>query len=123
MSLWADHRDRDMSEPFISPWRAWALAERGRVQLIDVREGSEHQLPLVAGARRIPLDRLPNALTTIDRERPIAFLSGHGARAAEAAGVLRCAGMAAQAVEGGVYAWVEAGLPLAPVSRRGAVST
>jgi rhodanese-related sulfurtransferase len=101
-----------MSDPFISPWRAWALAERGRVQLIDVREGDERELPLVAGARLIPLDWLPEALTTLDRERPVVFLSGRGARAAEATGVLRSAGMTAHAVEGGVYAWVEAGLPL-----------
>jgi rhodanese-related sulfurtransferase len=101
----------------ISPWRAWALAERLRVQLIDVRERDERELPRVAGARPIPLDELPDALTTLDRERPVAFLSGHGARAAEATAVLRAAGMTAHAVEGGVYAWVEAGLPLEHSSR------
>lgn len=101
-----------MSELLISPWRAWALGASGRVQLIDVREGDERELPRVAGARLIPLDRLPEALTTLDRERPVAFLSGRGARATEATAVLRSAGITAHAVAGGVYAWVEAGLPL-----------
>jgi rhodanese-related sulfurtransferase len=101
-----------MREPLISPWRAWALAERGRVQLIDLREDHERELPRVVGARDIPLDELPDALATLDRERPVVFLSTHGARAAEATGVLRSAGITAHAVEGGVHAWVEAGLPL-----------
>jgi rhodanese-related sulfurtransferase len=103
-----------MGEPLISPWRAWALAERGRVQLIDVRGRGERELPRVPGARVIPFDELPDELATLDRERPVVFLSGHGGRAAEASGVLRAAGMTAHAVEGGVYAWVEAGLPLRP---------
>jgi rhodanese-related sulfurtransferase len=107
-----------VSEPLISPWRAWALAERGRVQLIDVRERDEDELPRVAGARPIPLDELADELATLDRERPAVFLSGRGARASEAAAVLRAAGMTAHAVEGGVYAWVEAGLPLKHGSRR-----
>ncbi len=101
-----------MDGPVISPWRAWALAERGRAQLIDVRDADERELPRVAGARLISLDELPDALATLDRERPVVLLSGRGGRAAEATGVLRAAGMTAHAVAGGVYAWVEAGLPL-----------
>ena len=101
-----------MAEPLISPWRAWALAERGRIQLIDVREPDEVELPRVAGARLIPLDDLPDALVTLDRERPVAFLSARGGRAIEAVGVLRSAGVTAHAIEGGVREWVEAGLPL-----------
>jgi len=107
-----------MGDPLISPWSVWALAERGRVQLIDVREREEDELPRVAGARVIPLDELADELATLDRERPAVFLSGQGARAAEAAAVLRAAGMTAHAVEGGVYAWVEAGLPLEHDSSR-----
>ncbi len=107
-----------MGEPLISPGRAWALAERGRVQLIDVRGRDEGELPRVPGARLIPLDELPVELSTLDRERPVVLLSGHGARAAEATGVLRSAGLTAHAVEGGVYAWVEAGLPLERSSSR-----
>lgn len=101
-----------MSQSFISPWLAWALSSRGRAQLIDVREQDEAELPRVSGARLIPLDELPEELATLDRERPVVFLSGHGARAAEAAGLFRSAGMTAHAVDGGIYAWVEAGLPL-----------
>ena len=107
-----------MSGSFISPWLAWALAERGGAQLIDVRGRDEAELPRVAGARLIPLNELPEELVTLDRERPVAFLSGHGARAAEAMALFRSAGMTAHAVEGGVYAWVEAGLPLGAGSGR-----
>ena len=91
---------------------AWALLQDGRVQLIDVRGRDEVDLPRIPGARAIPLDELPSELATLDRERPVVFVSGTGRKAAAAMKVLRSAGITAGAVEGGIRAWLEAGLPI-----------
>jgi rhodanese-related sulfurtransferase len=104
-----------MDGSLISPWMAWAMSESGRVQLIDVR--SRDELPRVAGARTVPLDELAHELATLDRERPVVFLSGGGRKAIEAMELLRATGMTANAVAGGVVAWREAGLPLQQSSK------
>ena len=87
-----------LSESMLSPWMAWALASRGRIQLIDLRE--EQDLPRIACARAIPLDELPHELSTLDRERPVVFVSGDDGMAAEAMQVLRAAGVTTNAVAG-----------------------
>jgi rhodanese-related sulfurtransferase len=101
-----------MGESMLSPWIAWALAQQGRIQLVDVRDGDERDLSRIPGVRAIPLEELPHELGTLDRERPVVFVSGRGRKAAEAMRVLRAAGVTTNAVAGGVYAWREAGLPL-----------
>jgi rhodanese-related sulfurtransferase len=84
----------------------------GRVRLIDLRERDEVDLPRLPGARAIPLDELPCAVSTTDRSRPVVFVSGTGRKAAAAMEVLRSAGITAGAVESGFRAWLEAGLPI-----------
>lgn len=100
-----------MAASLLAPPIAWALFADGRAQLIDVRARDELELPWIRGARSIPLDELAGELVTLDLERPVVFLSITGRRAADAAEVLREAGMTAFAVEGGIRAWLEAGLP------------
>jgi rhodanese-related sulfurtransferase len=41
-------------------------------------------LPRIPGARAIRLDELPIELATLDRERPVVFVSGTGRKAAAA---------------------------------------
>lgn len=101
-----------MNDSLLSPWMAWALSERGRAQLIDVRPRGEVDLPQVTGARVLTLDELPSELTTLDHDRPVVFLSRDGSTATEAMALLRAVGMTANAVQGGIYAWIEAGLPV-----------
>jgi sulfur dioxygenase len=91
---------------------AWALSQDGRVQLIDLRGRDEIGLPRIPGARVIPLHELPSELSTLDRERPVVFVSGTGRKATAAMEVLRSAGITAGAVDGGIRAWLEAGLPI-----------
>ena len=100
-----------MTESLLAPWMAWALLQDGRAQLIDLRGRDEIELPRIPGARVIPLEELPGELATLDHERPVVFVSGTGQRAAEAMRVLRSAGITASAVEGGMRAWLDAGLP------------
>jgi sulfur dioxygenase len=101
-----------MDESLLAPWMAWALLQDRRVQLIDLRGRDEVNLPRIPGARAIPVDELPSELATLDRERPVVFVSGSGRKAAAATEVLRSAGITASAVDGGMRAWREAGLPI-----------
>ena len=101
-----------MDESLLAPWMAWALQQEGRAQLIDLRGRDDADLPRIPGARMIPLDELPGELATLDRERPVVFVSDTGRRAVEAMEVLRSAGMTAAAVDGGIRAWLEAELPV-----------
>jgi rhodanese-related sulfurtransferase len=96
----------------LSPSQAWALHLGGRVTLIDLR-GADNPYPAIQipGARVIPLEDLPGELVTIDRERPVVFVSVTGRKASGATKALRSVGMAASAVEGGIRAWVREGLP------------
>jgi rhodanese-related sulfurtransferase len=100
-----------MTTSIVAPRRAWALLADGHAQLIDLRARDELDQPRIPGARPIPLDELAGELATLDPERPVVFLSSTGRRAADAAGVLREAGMTAFAIEGGIRAWLDAGLP------------
>ena len=101
-----------MDESVLAPSMAWALLQQGRVQMIDVRGRDEVALPRIPGARAIPLEELPSELATLDRERPVVFVSGTGRTAADAMKALRAAGITASAVEGGMRAWRKAGLPI-----------
>jgi rhodanese-related sulfurtransferase len=95
----------------LDPAEVWALLEQRRIQLVDLRGRDETGLPQVPGARWIPLDELPSELTNLDPERPLVLLSGSGHSAAEAMSVLRSAGVGASVVDGGMRAWLDAGLP------------
>jgi rhodanese-related sulfurtransferase len=108
-----------MEDRFITAKTAWDLARKGRAQLIDIRASHETGMPEVDAAQRIPLAELEHELVTLDRERVVVLLSGTGARAVEAAKVLRAAGLSATAVLGGVRGWQWAGLPVRePTSTR-----
>jgi len=111
-SLGAGVRSQTMAESLLAPWMAWLLLEDARVQLIDLRGRDEVDLPRIPGAHVIPLDELPSELVALDRERPVVFVSGTGRKAAAAMEVLRSAGITAGAVDGGIRAWLEAGLPI-----------
>ncbi len=96
----------------LDPRRAWALLQEGRAQLIVLRGPSDTDLPQIPGARSIQPEALASELATLDRERPIVLLSRCGREATDAMDVLRSAGVTAWAVDGGVRAWRQAGLPV-----------
>jgi rhodanese-related sulfurtransferase len=78
-----------MAKSLLAPWMAWALLQDGRAQLIDLRGRDEIDLPRIPGGRAIPLDELPSELATLDRERPVVFVSATGRKAVEAMRALR----------------------------------
>jgi rhodanese-related sulfurtransferase len=84
------------------------------IEIVDVREPYEHEAGHVAGARHVPLHLLGKAFESFDREVPIVFVCRIGARSAMAAQAFDQAGFMAYNLRGGMLAWQQAGLPIAP---------
>ena len=83
--------------------------------LIDVREPWEHRIANVAGARLIPLNSLPAALSTLDPAADYVVMCHHGARSMNAARFLRGRGFARVAnLRGGIAAWSDEVDPAVP---------
>jgi rhodanese-related sulfurtransferase len=91
-----------------------ALLRERDVQLVDVRRVDEHEAGRIAGSRHIELDLLPSEAGSIDRERPVVFYCRTGSRSALATQAFGASGFEAHNLDGGLLAWVQAGLPLEP---------
>jgi rhodanese-related sulfurtransferase len=98
--------------------QAAELLRDGGAQLVDVREPYEHEAGRIAGSLHIELERLPSEAGTLDRERPILFYCRSGSRSALAADAFAASGYDARNLDGGLQAWVEAGLPIEPSGGR-----
>jgi adenylyltransferase/sulfurtransferase len=88
------------------------LADRLRAadppMLIDVREPWEHEVARIAGARLVPLNSLPAALSTFDPSRSYVAVCHHGIRSRMAAEFLLERGLTRVAnLRGGIDAWSE----------------
>ena len=79
-----------------------------------MRETYEREAGYIEGTRHIELERLASSAEEIDRTRPVVFQCRLGARSAMAASAFRAAGYDAYTLTGGLQAWVDAGLPIAP---------
>jgi rhodanese-related sulfurtransferase len=89
------------------------LADEG-VQLVDVRRSDEHEAGHIARSIHIELEQLPAEAATLDRERPLIFYCRSGSRSDLAAQAFASAGFDAHNLDGGLLAWVDAGLPIEP---------
>lgn len=90
-----------------------ALAD-GSAQLVDVREGYEHDAGRIEGSTHIELERLASAAQRIDRERPVIFHCRMGARSAMATQAFRAAGYDAWSMAGGLQRWADEGRAMTP---------
>ncbi len=93
------------------------LAEKGHVDLVDVRTPVEFREVRAENARNVPLDALdPHALMKQrngSADEPLYVICKSGNRAGKACQKLIDAGYANVVnVEGGTQAWVDAGLPV-----------
>jgi len=87
--------------------------ERDRVFLLDVRTPGEFRRGHIPGAVLIPMREVPRRLGEIPRDRKVVVVCASGARSAAVAGFLDRQGYPWVAnYAGGVFAWVQAGLPL-----------
>jgi sulfur-carrier protein adenylyltransferase/sulfurtransferase len=76
--------------------------------LLDVREPWEHEVARIEGARLVPLNSLPAALSTLDPSRGIVAYCHHGVRSRMALEFLRERGLTRLAnLAGGIDAWSE----------------
>jgi rhodanese-related sulfurtransferase len=98
----------------MSPQQADELIREGGAQLVDVREPYEHEAGRIAGSRHIELPQLPEEAASLDRDRPILFYCRSGTRSALAADAFAASGYDARNLDGGLEAWVGAGLPIEP---------
>jgi rhodanese-related sulfurtransferase len=98
----------------MSPHRAEELLREGGAQLVDVREPYEHEAGRIAGSLHIELQDLPAEAGSLDRERPILFYCRTGSRSSLAADAFAASGYDARNLDGGLKAWVGAGLPIEP---------
>lgn len=97
----------------LSPGRAAELL-RGGAQGVDVREQYERDAGHIADTLHIELERLTAEADRLDRERPLVFYCRSGSRSALAAQAFAAAGFDAHNLDGGLEAWVRAGLPIEP---------
>ena len=94
--------------------RGRLLASQGAL-LLDVRETDEYAEGHAPGSVLIPLGQLPSRLAEIkaSEHKPVAVICRSGKRSARAAEILRQAGFTkVYNVQGGMYAWAHAGLPV-----------
>jgi rhodanese-related sulfurtransferase len=101
----------------IPPERAAELIEEG-AEAIDVRRPYEWDAGRIPGARHLEINELQGEAESIDRDRAVIFYCRSGSRSALAAAAFRQAGWDAYNLEGGLEAWVAAGLGLDPPDGR-----
>jgi rhodanese-related sulfurtransferase len=103
------------SGPRLTPAQATQLINREDAQVIDVREQPEWAKGRIAGSRHIPLGQLGQRIADLEKfkERPLIVVCASGMRSASACSTLRKAGFEKVfALDGGIGAWEQAGLPL-----------
>ncbi|WP_019915746.1 rhodanese-like domain-containing protein [Methyloversatilis discipulorum] len=103
------------SGPRLTPAQATQLINREDAQVIDVREQPEWAKGRIAGSRHIPVGQLDQRIADLEKfkERPLIVVCASGMRSASACSTLRKAGFEKVfALDGGIGAWEQAGLPL-----------
>jgi sulfur-carrier protein adenylyltransferase/sulfurtransferase len=102
-----DPARRDSEEDEITPLALAArLASGATLSLLDVREPYEWSISRLPEARLVPLDTLPDVVSTLDRSAELIVYCHHGMRSAAAVAWLRERGFArAQNLTGGIDRW------------------
>ncbi len=85
---------------------------RSELHLLDVREQDEWDAGHIEGAQHIPLGELGPRLAEVPQEQVVVAVCRSGSRSDRAAHGLRMSGFKAENLDGGVTAWLRAGLPL-----------
>ena len=80
--------------------------------LLDVREPQEWRVGHIAEAVHIPMGQLNARIDELPRDRAIVAVCRSGNRSQVVTNALNRAGFTAHNLEGGMYAWSHAGLPI-----------
>ena len=97
----------------LTPEQLAARLEAGDVTLVDVREQGEFDQARIDGAVLLPLSVFDPAAIPQEPGKTVVLYCARGARSANALAVCQQMGLAIDThLEGGIYAWHAAGLPL-----------
>jgi len=97
----------------ISPMEARAkLGQKLKPFLLDVRQPEEFRREHLQGAKLIPLGDLAQRMGELPKNREIICVCRSGNRSLSAKRLLSNAGYQATNLNGGMIAWVRAGLPV-----------
>lgn len=97
------------SEPQMSPQQ---LADLQEPVVLDVREDDEWRAGRIEGAVHIPIRELRARVDELDAEQPLVAVCRSGQRSGQVTRALNDHGFDATNLDGGLKAWVAAGLPL-----------
>ena len=99
--------------PEMTPAQVQALLAGDQpIVLLDVREQYEWNQVHITDARHIPMNRVPDQLADLPKDRPIAVFCAHGGRSFGVAHFLREQGYDAYNMTGGITQWHIAGGPV-----------
>lgn len=106
-----------LKKSFGKPYKTVSVAEAkellaARAVLIDVRSTQEWRSGHAPQARHLPLDRLQNSASALEKTRPVIAMCQSGVRSAAAARQLASQGFEAYSLRGGMGAWRQAGEPV-----------
>ncbi|HXU92043.1 MAG TPA: rhodanese-like domain-containing protein [Gallionella sp.] len=91
-----------------------AMLQKGGLRLVDVRTDTEVARGKIPQGESIPLHLIPLRLNELDKNVPTVFYCQMGGRSAQAAAFAAANGFAdVYNLQGGITAWVHAGLPVA----------
>jgi rhodanese-related sulfurtransferase len=88
-----------------------------RVQLVDVRSGTEFAAGHVPGAVNIPLDQIESRLDDVNRRADLILICQSGSRASLCREWLAARGLHSSVVEGGTAGWRAAGFGVVSSTR------
>lgn len=95
-----------------------AMSQPGGVAFIDVREPFEYSSARIEGSRNLPLSRVATWQDSMKSGGPVLLICRSGARARMVATRLMDAGCdEVKILEGGMMAWMKAGLPVVGTGR------
>ncbi|MCS7034700.1 MAG: rhodanese-like domain-containing protein, partial [Phycisphaerae bacterium] len=89
-----------------------ARIQTGQVRLLDVRAAVEFKESHIPGAEHRFLGTLLRGINGLDRSKPVVTQCQSGGRSAIAASILQRAGFDVINLQGGLSAWLKAGLPV-----------
>ncbi|MDQ1726853.1 MAG: hypothetical protein QOK14_898 [Frankiaceae bacterium] len=79
--------------------------------ILDVREYSEWAEVHVDGSVHMPMQTVPDRVGELPHDRTVTVLCAVGGRSAQVTAWLAAQGFDAVNVDGGIYAWIDAGRP------------
>ena len=100
-----------MTNPKITHLTPAEAASRADLIIVDVRSADERSEACAPGTAHIPLDEVEARLGELPHDHTLAFICGSGARSSKAAAIAADRGRNVANVQGGMRAWVDAGLP------------